>query len=244
MSTIQSIPSARFQSTRPLRGATPVFTPDVSIFVISIHAPLAGRDGLPHMQSDIQLQFQSTRPLRGATSRFQRSATLSAFQSTRPLRGATRWGRVWRSLCEISIHAPLAGRDDYALPVAQWYGISIHAPLAGRDAHGRRDAAGGRISIHAPLAGRDCSPVSFTLAAKNFNPRAPCGARRTLTALVSLLSVFQSTRPLRGATPRSALPGAPRSISIHAPLAGRDMGTEFIVTNDYISIHAPLAGRD
>ena len=33
-----------FQSTRPLRGATPSVMPDAFIHVISIHAPLAGRD--------------------------------------------------------------------------------------------------------------------------------------------------------------------------------------------------------
>ena len=35
-------------------------------------------------------------------------------------------------------------------------------------------------------------------------------------------SVFQSTRPLRGATPVEQLVGMDQAISIHAPLAGRD----------------------
>ena len=33
-------------------------------------------------------------------------------------------------------------------------------------------------------------------------------------------------------------------ISIHAPLAGRDLGLDLVALVDDISIHAPLAGRD
>ena len=37
--------SIRFQSTRPLRGATALIAALVLLYNISIHAPLAGRDG-------------------------------------------------------------------------------------------------------------------------------------------------------------------------------------------------------
>ena len=79
------------------------------------------------------------------------------------------------------------------------------------------------ISIHAPLAGRDRKLPAFCPAHKNFNPRAPCGARpvtfsivlppivisihaplagrdRFRCAIAANLTKFQSTRPLRGAT--------------------------------------------
>ena len=59
---------------------------------ISIHAPLAGRDGWSAEIPITYTEFQSTRPLRGATKR--------AFERVKvPL---------------ISIHAPLAGRDGRA----------------------------------------------------------------------------------------------------------------------------------
>ncbi len=56
------------------------------------------------------------------------------------------------------------------------------------------------ISIHAPLAGRDRYCGSYPNRSPYFNPRAPCGAR-LFAARASVCSlVFQSTRPLRGAT--------------------------------------------
>ena len=57
----------------------------------------------------------------------------------------------------------------------------------------------------------------------NFNPRAPCGARREIFLIdVSVIS-----------------------ISIHAPLAGCDqLGAHFSPKSSHISIHAPLAGCD
>ena len=56
--------------------------------------------------------------------------------------------------------------------------ISIHAPRAGRDLAPLHDAARKLISIHAPRAGRDGKPLPLPVS----------------------LEVFQSTRPVRGAT--------------------------------------------
>ena len=79
------------------------------------------------------------------------------------------------------------------------------------------------ISIHAPLAGRDATP--------------PMAAKRQ--------SLFQSTRPSRGATGIGIPAGRGcGTISIHAPLAGRDIFLYTLILKITISIHAPLAGRD
>ena len=100
------------------------------------------------------------------------------FQSTRPLRGATVLDARQRSRLVISIHAPLAGRDGRYLFHPQCHCISIHAPLAGRDPRQKASSLWGRY----------------------FNPRAPCGARRDGLMMDWEYRVFQSTRPLRGAT--------------------------------------------
>ena len=101
-----------------------------------------------------------------------------------------------------------------------------------------------------------------------FNPRAPCGARRHSTCERYAAWLFQSTRPLRGATTLCWSCKYACGISIHAPLAGRDQRA-FNLTQiaqyfnprapcgarqerrgldlsglRHISIHAPLAGRD
>ena len=56
----------------------------------------------------------------------------------------------------------------------------------------------------------------------DFNPRAPCGARQVKEMDIERLYKFQSTRPVRGATPWGVVHGIRRAISIHAPRAGRD----------------------
>ena len=158
---LQSVLGVKFQSTRPMRGATFIevlrrrgymvhFNPRapcgarlcIFIFVspvvfISIHAPHAGRDGLDSAISRYELkEFQSTRPMRGATLSLMLRRCCVIFQSTRPMRGATSWNMIRNRLflSSISIHAPHAGRDfgnEVMLPAGF---ISIHAPHAGRDA--------------------------------------------------------------------------------------------------------------
>ena len=79
----------------------------------------------------------------------------------------------------------------------------------------------------------------------NFNPRAPCGARQESVAMSRDKAIFQSTRPVRGATLPPVVAGDGTAISIHAPRAGRDQGfKEARDGKSRISIHAPRAGRD
>ena len=169
------------------------------------------------------ISFQSTRPMRGATGGAYVGLNYETFQSTRPMRGAT---------------TPVA---DAAAAAA----ISIHAPHAGRDLHFRRVVSHqDNFNPRAPCGARlDDTHPPVCLA--YFNPRAPCGARPSIFAVsaadlaisihaphagrdqvgnrrVGGQNVFQSTRPMRGATrPRSARVRR-KDISIHAPHAGRD----------------------
>ena len=168
----------------------------------------------------------------------------------------------------ISIHAPRVGRDVRDAFARDVVDISIHAPRVGRDPNGCGRRAGIQISIHAPRVGRDivCQrmidaaagfqstrPVWGATYADNtrlstgsdFNPRAPCGARRflpTTDLAASPISIhaprvgrddvscrrrkpqllFQSTRPVWGATLEYFQQLARVSISIHAPRVGRD----------------------
>ena len=80
-----------------------------------------------------------------------------------------------------------------------------------------------RISIHAPHAGRDKDDKR--------------------DAIVDAL--FQSTRPMRGATGATTDTAESEPISIHAPHAGRDdLRVPLLQLAFQISIHAPHAGRD
>ena len=123
----------------------------------------------------------------------------------------------------ISIHAPLAGRDCRLRGHGADAGnFNPRAPCGARPAllgdkdfpakfQSTRPLRGATvalihahgevgISIHAPLAGRDGSVRPVWIADHDFNPRAPCGARRDQTICHNTSEV----------------------ISIHAPLAGRD----------------------
>ena len=79
--------------------------------------------------------------------------------------------------------------------------ISIHAPLTGSDIHFLAVFQLLEISIHAPLTGSDS--LFWGIPQKK--------------------SQFQSTLPLRGATPAMDSGLVLADISIHAPLTGSDM---------------------
>ena len=127
---------------------------------------------------DLDYTFQSTRPVRGATRQAELFEEMEEFQSTRPVRGATLRPALRSCRESISIHAPRAGRDVPNLLVV---------PPA-------------LISIHAPHAGRDHSGFCVDSEIVYFNPRAPCGARPLRMGVKKISPIFQSTRPMRGAT--------------------------------------------
>ena len=171
-----------------------------------------------------EFKFQSTRPVRGATMACWLRCHKSAISIHAPRAGRDQLASNTLPAIGISIHAPRAGRDMPPLVRQPSIAISIHAPRAGRDSDGSRSNSSTiEISIHAPRAGRDQGVLQFHDFRYYFNPRAPCGARRktgldpvdgllisihapragrdaTITPIIKPCSVFQSTRPVRGAT--------------------------------------------
>ena len=134
------------------------------------------------------------------------------------------YSSVQETEINISIHAPLAGCDQGSAQLDSPAIISIHAPLAGCDQACRAGAANPRkfqsthplrgateiaaagkpdtsISIHAPLAGCDWRAEALRCDRPNFNPRTPCGVRLPELVGLAIGGGFQSTHPLRGATP-------------------------------------------
>ena len=79
---------------------------------------------------------------------------------------------------------------------------------------------------------------------ERFNPRAPCGARLKLALLDKAISIFQPTRPLRGATGRPIGNAACPDFNPRAPCGARRGVLNNALGEDLISTHAPLAGRD
>ena len=220
--------AARWRHFNPLapRGARPaVEATQAAQEAISIHSPLAGRDGLCSRWTSLSLAFQSTRPSRGETLWAKIShCTALSFQSTRPSRGETRCNRGRIGLVnQFQSTRPSRGETIKLQHFCSPFIISIHSPLAGRDVcirqyrrnksdfnplapRGARPEQAGfaawraNISIHSPLAGRDVQTPRCCWPGRNFNPLAPCGARPMETFDNWTYNVF----------------------SIHSPLAGRD----------------------
>ena len=168
-----------------------------------------------------------------------------AFQSTRPMRGASVdfvTGEIIR-------------------------GFQSTRPMRGATFDGFLSCLVAVVSIHAPHAGRDTQYVTLISSPGCFNPRAPCGARRPSLMDGASFLMFQSTRPMRGATDSKGGQQLSDAVSIHAPHAGRDRASsrrallqggfqstrpmrgatlcgELLLCLLGVSIHAPHAGRD
>ena len=174
---------ALFQSTRPMRGATFWRNGILQYRSVSIHAPHAGRDTC-RSNSPVSMRRFNPRAPCGARQRIIVKVIAEfVFQSTRPMRGAT---------CGMTFSV-LPRRFQSTRPMR---GATYHV----RDACNQR-----RVSIHAPHAGRDHDWIRCTCCLGSFNPRAPCGARRESLVYLNVDVEFQSTRPMRGATPRGVL---------------------------------------
>ena len=79
----------------------------------------------------------------------------------------------------------------------------------------------------------------------NFNPRAPCGARHVLMLFDNGNEIFQSTRPVWGATlAASELPPSIVVFQSTRPVWGATKVDAFAISGIDISIHAPRVGRD
>ena len=85
----QSNRREEFQPTRPLRGATWRSEEKAAVFVISTHAPLAGRDLLPTTLAPSSSYFNPRAPCGARLRRIDLCFDVVIFQPTRPLRGAT-----------------------------------------------------------------------------------------------------------------------------------------------------------
>ena len=79
-----------FQSTLPVRGATPGRKRYSRKVRISIHAPREGSDMSVVVSFTVSVEFQSTLPVRGATWSIILVGFIKKFQSTLPVRGATQ----------------------------------------------------------------------------------------------------------------------------------------------------------
>ena len=123
----------------------------------------------------------------------------------------------------ISIHAPREGSDDLdAFTKTAKGGFQSTLPVRGATAGGGFCFEGVYISIHAPREGSDriSSISSWESGISIHAPRE--GSDLSHRGGADGPRPFQSTLPVRGATPALYVPLHRQSISIHAPREGSD----------------------
>ena len=175
--------------------------------------------------------FQSTHP-RGVRPKLLQSRNCRSINfNPRTREGCDASMSAVAKFNNISIHAPHAGCDPSDMigvimrrhfnprtpcGVRRAWSRSWSRSISFQSTHPLRGATSiiiviypfQLISIHAPLAGCDMALIPITQLTQNFNPRTPCGVRRSKMHPIYWRAVFQSTHPLRGATPRSTLRSA------------------------------------
>ena len=162
---------------------------------VSTHAPLAGSDSPVTGSRSPTRCFNPRSPCGerpGPTSTTYRRAW---FQPTLPLRGATPIPGAVALLTTVSTHAPLAGSDYRRRLEARQRAVSTHAPLAGSDSASCATPPARAVSTHAPLAGSDLTLASPGNEVSGFNPRSPCGERRSRRTCATSTCGFNPRSP-------------------------------------------------
>ena len=181
----------------------------------------ASSDGM--RVSSILKKFQSTRSMRSASDHFRASVLLAKNFNPRAPCGARLWYRTGRLYTKRFQSTRSMRSASYAIPLRDVFRrISIHALHAERVRVDRLSTCFSKnFNPRAPCGARP--PITqFTLHHKvYFNPRAPCGARRTPTDVYDPEDVFQSTRSMRSASDKVSGGNYRNYISIHALHAER-----------------------
>ena len=174
---------SKFQSTRPIRGAT-------------VQRRRSARDA----------QFQSTRPIRGATGdAFRDRVARKRFQSTRPIRGATIQVSNALHVSPISIHAPHTGRDRTdSGRTYRCADFNPRAPYGARRNCLRTWNCLCPFQSTRPIRGATMASTAHIPSSTFQSTRPIRGATMCHVADSRDIWQFQSTRPIRGATYKRA----------------------------------------
>ena len=172
-----------------------------------------------------------------------------------------------QSSCNFNPRAPCGARPLFDAVKGGDEVFQPTRPLRGATFDRNGYLLGIEISTHAPLAGRDSVIDRCKCSWRDFNPRAPCGARQEPNQRDTKQYKISTHAPLAGRDDRringfkiinNFNPRAPcgaRPLQIYkcqkqpnfnprAPCGARLPSVTGVHKNFYISTHAPLAGRD
>ena len=146
----------KFQSTRPVWGATFIASLSPDFLAISIHAPRVGRDYGQAYLTRYAAIFQSTRPVWGATPKPADAVFCPVISIHAPRVGRDYTGADGRSrACHFNPRAPCGARPKYVKTTTWLKRFQSTRPVWGATLTRKMLKAMGIISIHAPRVGRD-----------------------------------------------------------------------------------------
>ena len=190
----------KFQSTRPVWGATTSAGSQSVRGLISIHAPRVGRDAYKLRKwFDMAISIHAPRVGRDRVASMERR------------------GRNY-----FNPRAPCGARRIHNGRKRLWWRFQSTRPVWGATLTNPSTLSSIIFQSTRPVWGatRRCSCEKLTRT--YFNPRAPCGARPKVRTVRKGQEAFQSTRPVWGATTNAFALLVTFAISIHAPRVGRD----------------------
>ena len=183
-----------------MKAATPLLQLQQRQVQISIHAAREGGDCVHFGEpAFVRISIHAAREGGDGNNGGETNAQ-KVFQSTPPVKAATLTAIYTRIVRHISIHAAREGGDAAARDINSIAHISIHAAREGGDEAYKAAIDELAISIHAAREGGD------------FAQRVRNGSYQP----------FQSTPPVKAATPFYCLYVSTGSISIHAAREGGD----------------------
>ena len=187
---------------------------------ISIHAPLAGSDKRSLFYSPVPCHFNPRSPCGERPAASFVASMISDFNPRSPC-GERHLPRHLRTESfVISIHAPLAGSDPHPSPYpGDTHNFNPRSPCGERLRRAKAPAHHRYFNPRSPCGERLGKAWSIQ-GPDDFNPRSPCGERLRGREFCAVLSLFQSTLPLRGATrrPKATRPTCPFQSTL--PLRG------------------------
>ena len=171
-------------------------------------------------------EFQSTLPVRGATSYSQRAAARATYFNPRSPCGERLRTDALAGRFDL-FQSTLPVRGATICPIDGWklrHYFNPRSPCGERRRAGAQAQASYVISIHAPRAGSDAARTTYLQSTAKFQSTLPVrGATPCNRSVGICIRQFQSTLPVRGATRAHGILAPRRYISIHAPRAGSDI---------------------
>jgi len=190
---------------------------------ISIHAPRAGSDAGSGAIEVGGGDFNPRSPCGERPAARSRPAISSNFNPRSPCGERHSMGRGVQVVIPFQSTLPVRGATfPFRGVILRDNKFQSTLPVRGATLFKGLEISPIFISIHAPRAGSDDRFQGLISVLPYFNPRSPCGERQMNGRLPGLLTLFQSTLPVRGATYVFFRADTIFGISIHAPRAGSD----------------------